>query len=283
MAFSSLGLVAGLGFGRQQGVVDPAALNRLGILGAFLGFTPTGIVGTQVLARREGEAITPPTVPTGAGQVQVPSVTGLPVAAAEAILQAIGLRTQRSSTDSTTTPIDEVVSQDPAPSSSVPTGAQVTLRVSQGFLLPTVTGVQRDVAEQLLQALNLTVTIVVDQSVSSQPPNTVIKQDPQASTRVSPSSTVTLTVSPPPMVDIQLLTGVNNIAPTVSEPVAGYAGRITPPGALQAIWEIVPGTNTFLAFAPGAPAIANNLAQVTRLRPVIIIASAPATLRQPEA
>ena len=282
MPISIPGFAVAQAFGRQQGVEDTAALNRLGIFGAVLGLNPIGIVGTQVLARREGEAITQPTAPPGSGQVQVPNVTGLPVATAETVLQAFGLRTQRSVTPSNTVPIDAVVDQVPAPSSSVSPGAQVTLRVSQGFLLPAVTGRQRDVAEQLLKAVNLNPKIVVDQSASSQPPNTVIKQDPDANTPVSSGDTVTLTVSPPPMEDRPLLPGVNHIAPTVDEPIADYANRIVPPAALQVIWESVPGTNTFLAFAPRAPAFANDLRQVTRLRPVIIFAGAAATLRQPK-
>jgi hypothetical protein len=85
-----------------------------------------------------------------------------------------------------------------------------------------------------------------------------------------------------PVGDVQLARGCNNVSPTVSEPASAYAGRVNPSGALVAIWEHQAATNTFRAFSPAAGA-PNDLAAVTRLRPVFVCTSGQATLTQPPA
>ncbi|MBI2760345.1 MAG: hypothetical protein HYX51_02830, partial [Chloroflexi bacterium] len=89
-------------------------------------------------------------------------------------------------------------------------------------------------------------------------------------------------VAPAPSGLVQLARGCNNVSPTVTETAAAYAARVTPAGALVAIWEHQAATNTFRGFSPmaGAP---NDLAGVTRLRPVFVCVSAAATLDQPAA
>jgi hypothetical protein len=81
---------------------------------------------------------------------------------------------------------------------------------------------------------------------------------------------------------VQLARGCNNVSPTVTESATAYAARITPAGALVAIWEHQSATNTFRGFSPlpGAP---NDLAGVTRLRPVFACVNAAAQLDQPAA
>lgn len=81
---------------------------------------------------------------------------------------------------------------------------------------------------------------------------------------------------------VQLVRGCNNVSPTVTEAASAYAARVAPAGALVAIWEHQPATNTFRGFSPqaGAP---NDLAGVTRLRPVFVCVNAAATLDQPPA
>jgi hypothetical protein len=85
-----------------------------------------------------------------------------------------------------------------------------------------------------------------------------------------------------PSGNIQLARGCNNVSPTVTESAAAYAARVDPAGALVAIWEHQAATNTFRGFSPmaGAP---NDLAGVTRLRPVFVCTSGAATLAQPPA
>jgi hypothetical protein len=82
--------------------------------------------------------------------------------------------------------------------------------------------------------------------------------------------------------DVQLARGCNNVSPTVSEAASAYAARVNPSGALVAIWEHQAATNTFRGWSPAAGA-PNDLAAVTRLRPVFVCVSGPATLAQPPA
>jgi hypothetical protein len=81
---------------------------------------------------------------------------------------------------------------------------------------------------------------------------------------------------------VELARGCNNVSPTVTEAAADYAKRVSPAGALVAIWEHQAATNTFRGWSPAAGA-PSDLAQVTRLRPVFICVSGPATLDQPAA
>jgi hypothetical protein len=89
-------------------------------------------------------------------------------------------------------------------------------------------------------------------------------------------------VAAPPSGTVQLARGCNNVSPTVSETATAYAARVSPAAALVAIWEHQAATNTFRGFSPqaGAP---NDLASVTRLRPVFVCVSGAATLDQPAA
>jgi hypothetical protein len=85
-----------------------------------------------------------------------------------------------------------------------------------------------------------------------------------------------------PVGDVQLARGCNNVSPTVSEAASAYAARVNPAGALVALWEHQAATNTFRGWSPAAGA-PNDLAAVTRLRPVFVCTSGAATLAQPPA
>jgi hypothetical protein len=85
-----------------------------------------------------------------------------------------------------------------------------------------------------------------------------------------------------PVGDVQLARGCNNVSPTVTEAASAYAARVNPSGALVAIWEHQAATNTFRGWSPAAGA-PNDLAAVTRLRPVFVCTSGAATLAQPPA
>jgi len=100
---------------------------------------------------------------------------------------------------------------------------------------------------------------------------------------VNPTSARVLeVVGPAASGAVQLARGCNNVSPTVSETAAAYGARVTPAAALVAIWEHQAATNTFRGFSPqaGAP---NDLAGVTRLKPVFVCVSGAATLDQPAA
>jgi hypothetical protein len=85
-----------------------------------------------------------------------------------------------------------------------------------------------------------------------------------------------------PVGDVMLARGCNNVSPTVSEAASAYAARVNPAGALVALWEHQAATNTFRGWSPAAGA-PNDLAAVTRLRPVFVCTSGAATLAQPPA
>jgi hypothetical protein len=89
-------------------------------------------------------------------------------------------------------------------------------------------------------------------------------------------------VAAAPTGTVQLVRGCNNVTPTVSESASAYAARVSPQGALVAIWEHQAATNTFRGFSPlaGAP---NDLSAITRLKPVFVCVNAAATLDQPPA
>jgi hypothetical protein len=111
---------------------------------------------------------------------------------------------------------------------------------------------------------------------SALPPTVFPSQSPFGQTRTLE------VIGAAPVGDMQLVRGCNNVSPTVSEAASAYAGRVNPAGNLVAIWEHQAATNTFRAYSPqaGAP---NDLASVTRLRPVFVCVSAPTTLAQPPA
>jgi hypothetical protein len=88
-----------------------------------------------------------------------------------------------------------------------------------------------------------------------------------------------------PSGNVQLARGCNNVSPTVSESVSAYAARVSPTSAVISIFQYNTATNSFAgAPGPSAPASAQavaDLASVTRLTPVFVCVSAPATLAQP--
>jgi hypothetical protein len=71
--------------------------------------------------------------------------------------------------------------------------------------------------------------------------------------------------------------GCSQVTPAATESAAAYAARVTPQGALAAIWEHQAANNTFRGFSP-IPGSDNDLAGVTRLRPVWICTEGAATL-----
>ncbi len=79
---------------------------------------------------------------------------------------------------------------------------------------------------------------------------------------------------------LYLAAGCNNVSPTVSESAAAFAARIVPAAALVSIQEHQATADTYRIFSP-MPGATNDLAHITRLRPVFICVSAPAVLYQP--
>jgi serine/threonine protein kinase/beta-lactam-binding protein with PASTA domain len=127
----------------------------------------------------------------------VPPVDGLSLQAAEAQVQQAGLTANPVGQANPTIPKNQVISTNPANGQSVPAGSTVTIYYSTGagpITLKDYTGQQVGMAETALQTLGLTVQTKQDPN-STAPQGQVVQQNPPGGTKVSPGSTVTLTVS----------------------------------------------------------------------------------------
>lgn len=198
---SIAGLVIADALGNRRGIQDPDALNRIRIIGAFVGASTLGIIVSDFVAQREAQSTvlaqtTTTTPPTGTTQtmVQVPDVTGMAVVGAETLLKSIGLQSQRQNVISSKTAQDIVITQKPSGGETVPKGTVVILSVSLGVVVPDVRNLLLVDATAQLQAIGLQVQSVNERS-STVPKDAVIRQDQPPGSNVSPGSTVTLTVS----------------------------------------------------------------------------------------
>jgi eukaryotic-like serine/threonine-protein kinase len=137
-------------------------------------------------------------VSTGPPLTEVPDVVGDNVDDAIAALAGADLKVKRANVFSER-PVGTVVAQDPGGGQQVEVGTQVRINVSQGVrptAVPPVLGDPFETAQSKLEAAGLKVRrLDVD---SAEPAGTVVDQDPDANTTVSPGSTVTLSVSTGP-------------------------------------------------------------------------------------
>jgi serine/threonine-protein kinase len=148
--------------------------------------------GTSV---REGSHVTV-TVSGGKGTVAVPAVEGQSQDDAETALREAGFKTSVKKAFSDSVPEGDVISTSPQGGTQATKGRTVTLTVSQGsegVAVPKVVGLQQDDAEAQLKTAGLTADVTEQES--TQPPGTVMTQDPPAGTSVDKGATVKLTVA----------------------------------------------------------------------------------------
>jgi beta-lactam-binding protein with PASTA domain len=134
----------------------------------------------------------------GSGGVAVPQVSGLPVAQATDQVTKAGLVPKEVDQPSSTVHKGIVISTDPANGSLVARGTTVTLKVSSGppkVRVPDVVHQSDTNARNTLQNAGFQVNEQTDQN-STAPPNTVVRQNPQAGTLAAHGATVTIFVSP---------------------------------------------------------------------------------------
>ena len=135
-------------------------------------------------------------VSSGPGQVIVPTVVGQDQAGAQATLANSGLKVSAVSQESDQ-PAGTVLSQDPGAGTTTNKGSTVTIvvaREANRVTVPGVVGEDEGSARSTLSAAGLGVSIA-DRSVGSPDKDgQVLAQHPQAGGRVSPGSTVTITV-----------------------------------------------------------------------------------------
>jgi beta-lactam-binding protein with PASTA domain len=132
-------------------------------------------------------------VSRGPSLVLLPSVVGLPAAAAAKRLQALGIAGEQKQIASTKPP-GTVVAQSPASGVRVKPGTPVILQVSKrSVAVPALSGQTQQTAATALKRAGLTATLV--QVPSPQPAGTVVAQSPAAGKKVAPGSSVRVNVS----------------------------------------------------------------------------------------
>jgi serine/threonine-protein kinase len=136
-------------------------------------------------------------VSDGPGTVRVPSVRGLPQAAAIQTLKREGnIKATVDQAPSSNVPKGQAIRTIPGAGETVNRGERIQLIISSGpqqVEVPDVTGLSRDSAEQLLTDAGF--EPAVQESESEKPEDQVISQDPAAGTELDKGSRVTITVS----------------------------------------------------------------------------------------
>jgi serine/threonine-protein kinase len=134
----------------------------------------------------------------GSGGVAVPQVSGLPVKQATEQVTHAGLVPKEHDVANATVQKGIVISTNPANGSLVAKGTTVTLVVSSGapkVKVPDVVHQSDTNAKNTLANAGFQVREETDQN-STAPPNTVVRQNPQAGTLAAHGATVTIFVSP---------------------------------------------------------------------------------------
>jgi eukaryotic-like serine/threonine-protein kinase len=136
------------------------------------------------------------TISAGPGQGQVPSTAGLTEAAATKRVEAAEFEVEVERVNSDSVEEGLVVRSEPGGGNTATKGSTVTLFVSRGPKLvkvPVLVGAQRETAVQRLRSHGLEASI--DEEESPEPKGRVIRQSPDAGSRVEPGSTVAIVVS----------------------------------------------------------------------------------------
>jgi eukaryotic-like serine/threonine-protein kinase len=155
----------------------------------------------------EGSTVTL-TVSLGPLMIQVPDVTGKPLAQAQIALQQAHLKPGRvSNGTSSSVPVGDVISTNPPAYTNWPQDKPVGLTVSVGPGLPSFVGQPVQAALSAAQSGGYTIQQV--QTKSNQPAGIVLSQSPQANTPIRPGEVVTVRVSQgPPMVNVPNVQGL---------------------------------------------------------------------------
>ena len=135
-------------------------------------------------------------VSEGPGRAAVPDLRGLSRSEAKKALQKSGFRATFVTGASGSVPEGEVISTDPLGGTSAKRGSMVTVTVSSGprqVSVPAVVGRSSDAAKQAISGRGLNYSVSFEQSQKSS--GTVLRQSPNAGTRVAVGDTVAIVVS----------------------------------------------------------------------------------------
>ncbi|GAA3538080.1 serine/threonine protein kinase [Aeromicrobium flavum] len=139
-------------------------------------------------------------VSSGPELVDLPNLTSYSYDEAKELLEGdrYGLKVKRQNTDSDQ-PKGRVLNTNPPPGTSVERGSTVTLIVSRGQVdVPNVVGQDVDAARKALEDAGLKVTVQNDPAGTA-PDGTVTEQSREPGTMVAPGTSITITVSKPPV------------------------------------------------------------------------------------
>ncbi|ATY16931.1 serine/threonine protein kinase [Amycolatopsis sp. AA4] len=156
------------------------------------------VVSQNPTANSQSPEGTPVDIVVGSGltQREVPNTVGKDYATAKQIIQNAGFKPQRVD-QASDQPKDQVIEQQPN-GGNLPPNSPVKLIVSTGpqqIQMPDLTGMTQDQATRQLQSLGWSGSIQTQSTSSgSGKPNTVVKQNPQAGSQISPNQTIVLTI-----------------------------------------------------------------------------------------
>jgi beta-lactam-binding protein with PASTA domain len=169
--------------------------------------------------------------------VQVPPVTGMKLADAEAALRRAGLTTGKvTSATSTTIPLGIVISTKPVAGQSWPQTQPVAIVQSAGIPLPNLVGQQQSAAQQQASQDGFQLNPQQD-TKSNQPAGTITGQSPGPGAPITPNEVVTIKISAgPQMVNIPNVDGLN---------VQQAAGLLMQAGFQVSINHLGPGQRVF--------------------------------------
>jgi eukaryotic-like serine/threonine-protein kinase len=147
-------------------------------------------------------------VSLGPVMINVPPVTGQPIAQADATLRHVGLTPgQPRGETSTTIPAGVVISTQPVAGTAWPKDKPVGIVVSSGQPLPDFVGQQLSAAQAAAAAGGYKIQPVTVPK-SSQPANTILRQTPAANSAIQAGEVVTVYISPgPPAASVPSVTG----------------------------------------------------------------------------
>ncbi len=208
----------------NAGLVAVPGKARHSIVPAGEVITTNPPAGTQV---KRGERVV--LIPSlGPVLVSVPSVTGLQLAQAEHALTAAGLKYDNPTGEtSASIPAGVVISTDPVAYTHWPKNRAVHLVVSQGAPLPSFVGGPVSAAQAAAQGGGYSIQ-QQQVSSSSQPSGTVLRQEPQAGTPITPGEVVTVYVSPgPAQVSVPPVTGMSLHDAVAALQAAGFQVSVT--------------------------------------------------------
>jgi eukaryotic-like serine/threonine-protein kinase len=209
------------------------------------------------------------TVSAGPGSAKVPSTAGMTVEEAEEELEEAGFKAEVESVNSENVEEGLVIHSKPSGGETATRGTDVLLTVSSGPKLATVpvlAGTQRSVAVQQIRGRGFTPS--VEEEESGKPAGEVIRQTPNAGSKLPAGSTVSIVVSKgeakatvPNVIGKLRAEAVEalraeGLKPTVNEQeteVPSQVGRVTdqfpPPGS-----EVKPGSAATIVVGKQAPA-----------------------------